>query len=155
MTDVVSADVSISAVSATPTPPVSLPTTATPAEVLANNATFQSQLQTYSDAEQAAPALYNTLPTTQVLGGNANDAFAASLTDTLLNPALSTFADTNNTFPSYLVDTYLAVSSAPTPNPFGATLSGLALDTSGFAVLPASPNPFAQHGVGINVSVLQ
>jgi hypothetical protein len=109
--------VSIAAV--TPTPPVPLPTTATPAEVVANNAAFQQSL----------------IPAAPVAG-----------------PAAGSTPD--ETFQAYLVDTFLGVSSTPAPNPFGTTLSGNELGLPAYD-LPAYVNPFAQHGLGINVSALQ
>jgi len=142
---------SIAAVSSTPLVP--LPTTATTAQVLANNAGFQqSLLQTNADAAQSATSSYNALPLTQVLGNDPNAAFQASLVDTSLTALSPT--SSNDAFPTYLTDTYLGASSTPAPNPFGTTLAELALGSPAYST-PVVPNPFAQQGLGIHVSALQ
>jgi hypothetical protein len=121
--------VSIAAVS--PTPPVPLPTTATPVEVVANNAAFQQSLIPAAPAAgPSATSSFNTLPA-QGLGTTPNETFQA-----------------------YLVDTFLGVTSTPVPNPFGTTLPGNELGLPAYD-LPVYVNPFAQHGLGINVSSLQ
>jgi hypothetical protein len=127
------------------TQPTPLPATATSTEVLANNAAFQqSLLQAPSSAAQTA-----------VLGSDPNQAFEASLVDTTLGGLSSTSSPSSNDgFQSYLTDTYLGVSATPTPNPFGTTLAALELGSLAYAA-PAQPNPFAQEGIGINLSALR
>jgi len=127
------------------TPPTPLLATATSTEVVANNAAFQqSLLKAPSSAAQTA-----------VLGNDPNQAFQASLVDTTLGGLSSTSSPSSNDgFQSYLTATYLGVLATPAPNPFGTTLAGLELGSLAYAA-PAQPNPFAQHGIGINVSALQ
>jgi hypothetical protein len=130
-----------SSAATTPAPPVPLPATATPTEVLANNAAFQqSLLQATSDTAQAASPSYSS-------------AFAPSSASSAIDPPWSSASD-SITFQPYLVDTFLSPTSTAAPNPFGTTLPGLGLGSLAYAA-PAQPNPFAQHGLGINVSALQ
>jgi hypothetical protein len=127
------------------TPPTPLPAASTSTEVLANNAAFQqSLLQAPSSVAQ-----------TGVLGNDPNQAFQASLVDSTLSGLSSTSSPSSNDgFQSYLTETYLGVSATPAPNPFGTTLAGLELGSLAYAA-PAQPDPFAQLGIGINVSALQ
>ena len=128
-------------VGGTTAPPVPLSVTATPAELLANNAAFQqSLLQASADATQTATPSYSS-------------AFAPTSASSAIDPPWSSASD-SITFQPYLVDTFLSPTSSATPNPFGTTLPGLGLGSLAYAA-PAQPNPFAQHGLGINVSALQ
>jgi hypothetical protein len=141
--------VSISAVSTTP--PVPLPVTATPAAVLANEAAFQlSLVQTGATTAPVVTPNYNTLPAAQTPAAGTTDAFAYVATNTAIDPPWSTSSD-GTTFSTYLDNTGIGVSSAPTPNPFGETLPGLELGALGSAA-SALYNPFAQLGIGVNVS---
>ena len=130
--------VSIGAVSSTPVP---LPVAATKSEIVANDAAFQLTL------------LRNHLQARQVPAAEPINAFATTPVNTAIDPPWSASSD-NITFQNYIVDTGIGVSSAPAPTPFGATLPALAL---GFLApsAPAQPSPFAQHGIGINVSSVQ
>jgi hypothetical protein len=143
--------VSISAVSATP--PAPLPATATPAEVSANDAAFQLSL-VQPGAGTAAPATpdYNTLPAAQPSTGTATDAFAPVPINTAIDPPWSTLSD-SITFATHLADTGIGVSTESAPNPFGTTLPALALGSLASAA-EAQPNPFAQIGLGVNLSAL-
>jgi hypothetical protein len=147
------ADYNTLSTSTTATPPVPLPATATSTAVLANNAAFQlSLVETGATTAPVATPDYNTLPTAQTPVAGTADAFAFVPTDTAIDPPWSTSAD-GTTFATYLDTTGIGVLSSPAPTPFGSTLPGLALGALASAA-QAQANPFAQLGVGINVSAL-
>lgn len=140
---------SITAVTAIP--PAPLPVTATPKEVLANNAAFQLSLdQTGATSGSSTTQNYNVLPTAMVPVAVATNAFANVPTNTAIDPPWSTISD-GITFLSYLDNTGIGVSSVATPNPFGSSLPGLGLGALGYAD-SAYANPFAQLGIGVNLS---
>jgi hypothetical protein len=142
--------VSISLV--TPAPPAPLPVTATSTDVLANNAAFQLGLVQAGATTAPVTSDYNTLPASAAPVVSTADAFANVPVNTAIDPPWSTASD-GITFSSYLNNTGIGISSAPAPNPFGTTLSGLSLDSVDYAT-PAYADPFAQIGLGVNLSVL-
>jgi hypothetical protein len=118
---------------------------------LANNAAFQLGLvQTGTTLGPSATQNYNTLPAAAAPVAGTADAFANVPVNTAIDPPWSTASD-GITFSTYLTNTGIGVSSAPSPNPFGSTLPGLALDSLAYAA-QAQSSPFAQLGIGVNVS---